>query len=99
MFTYSLLPKSVPQSSARPWGALRACHNMAVSPCRFWHQRDRLIKAGLLQQQHVVVPCAAQLRVAAASMPDLWQSRSTVGTVEGVDLSCCNEQLGEQAPF
>ena len=66
-------------------------------PCRFWHQRDRLIEAGLLQEQHVVVPCAAQLRVAAASMPDLWHSRAAVGTVEGVDLSCCNEQLGEQA--
>ena len=65
-------------------------------PCRFWHQRDRLIEAGLLQQQHAVIPCAAQLHVAAASMPDLWQSRAAVGTLESVNLSCCNEQLGKQ---
>ena len=65
---------------------------------RFWHERDMLLKAGLLQQSHVMLPCAGRLMAVAVSLPELWRSRQPLQQVEGLDLALANRLLGASAP-
>ncbi|XP_050226293.1 protein arginine N-methyltransferase 1.6 [Mercurialis annua] len=59
---------------------------------RFWKLRT-LLDADL-SNDVLIVPCKARLRACAMSLPDLWNSRRSLGEIEGFDHSIVNTTLG-----
>ncbi|KAG6552486.1 hypothetical protein Mapa_005906 [Marchantia paleacea] len=59
---------------------------------RFWYERTSL--APLLAENAVISPCKGVLRGVFLHLPDLWQSRRSLSSVEGFDHSSLNQVLG-----
>lgn len=57
-----------------------------------------LLKAGILQPGHVMLPCAGRLMAVAVSLPELWRTRQPLQEVEGLDLALSNRLLGASSP-
>ncbi|GAB2216929.1 hypothetical protein Droror1_Dr00000080 [Drosera rotundifolia] len=59
---------------------------------RFWKERTLLDE--ILADDAQILPCKGLLRVCAMSLPDLWRSRCSLGTIEGFEHSAVNVILG-----
>lgn len=57
----------------------------------FKRKCEELRQLGRLQNRHQLIPSGARLCAVAASLPQLWQSRRLLTSVEGLDLSAANE--------
>ncbi|XP_078448141.1 protein arginine methyltransferase 7 [Wolffia australiana] len=64
-----------------PWQALR-----------FW--REKNVLNSFLSEDALIVPSKGILKCCAMSLPDLWNSRRSLGKIEGFDHSIVNDVLG-----
>ncbi|CAL1401510.1 unnamed protein product [Linum trigynum] len=59
---------------------------------RFWN--DRTMLDSVLSKDADILPCKALLKACAMSLPDLWNSRRSLTTIEGFEHSIANSTLG-----
>ncbi|KAI4303248.1 hypothetical protein MLD38_038901 [Melastoma candidum] len=59
---------------------------------RFWKERTAI--DSLLSEKALILPAKGLLKICAMSLPDLWNSRHSLGSIEGFDHSAVNSTLG-----
>ncbi|KAK6935186.1 hypothetical protein RJ641_035341 [Dillenia turbinata] len=65
-----------------------------MSLARLLVRKDRTMLDPILSKDVLVMPCKGLLKACAMSLPDLWNSRCCLKSIEGFDHSVVNASLG-----
>eukprot|EP00884_Botryococcus_braunii_P004116 jgi/Botrbrau1/13705/Bobra.250_2s0004.3 len=61
---------------------------------RFWRERDRLLRAGVLSPEALLLPHSGSVKAVLVSLPELYRTQQPISEVEGINLSPCSSLLG-----